>query len=91
MPPDVQHFVADSTDLNASQTTRFDWQLSQGAALPDTSRCDGRWRNGRTQRLDLPMDFREGVGMCTFPVVLVDRVTGWAIGSQIEETSVAAN
>jgi hypothetical protein len=86
----VEPAAVDLNDLAAGRTNRFDWQLSQGAALPEASRRDDRWRNGRVQRLDLPMDFREGAGMCTFPVVLVDRVTGWAIGSQIEHTPAVA-
>jgi hypothetical protein len=84
----VESAAADSTDFTASQSPRFDWQLSQGAALPDASRRDDRWRKGRMLRLDLPVDFRESAGTCAFPVVLVDRVTGWAIGSQIEQTPV---
>lgn len=79
----VEPKADDLTGFNASQPARFIWRLAQGGALPDTSRRDDRWLNGRTQRLDLPLDLRDGAKAQILPVVLVDRVTGWAIGSQI--------
>jgi hypothetical protein len=78
--------AVDLADFTAGQPARFGWQLSQGARLPDASRIDDQWRGGRTQRLDLPVDLSENAGRNKFDVVLVDRISGWAIGSQIDET-----
>jgi hypothetical protein len=82
--------AADLVDPTGSQAVaRFDWQLLQGAILPELSRRNDHWRNGRTQRLDLPVDFRDVAVMSICPVVLVDRISGWAIGSNIEQTPVS--
>jgi hypothetical protein len=79
----VEPAAGDLKGLTASPPARFIWRLAQGGALPDTSGRDDHWLNGRTQRLDLPLDLREGAKAQIRAVVFVDRVTGWALGSQI--------
>ena len=64
--------------------SRFDWQLRKGLAEPGLIRRDDHWLNGRTQRFDLPLDLREGAGDRSASLVFIDRVTGWAMGSEIE-------
>lgn len=82
----VEPAAADSADpAQGPAVSRFDWQPLPGAVLPELSRRNDHWRNGRTQRLDLPVDFRNVAGTCACPVVLVDRITGWAIGCSIEQ------
>jgi hypothetical protein len=56
----------------------FDWKLFSGAPIPSSWVRDDRWRNGRGQRIDLPLDAttrRTG----NYQVTLTDPVTGWAI------------
>jgi hypothetical protein len=81
----VEPAAADSVDITAGAPSRFAWQLSRGAILPDATRRDDRWRDGRMQRLDLPINLNDSAGTSTFAVAFVDRVTGWAIGGQIDE------
>lgn len=86
----VEPAAADSVDPTGSQAiARFDWQLLPGAILPELSRRNDHWRNGRAQRLDLPVDFRDVAGSYIGPVLLVDRISGWAIGSNIEQAPVS--
>ena len=69
--------------------SRFDWQLRQGAALPEACRRNDRWRDGRARRLEIPVDLRVEAGSQRYPVILVDQVTGWAIGRDIEQDPVS--
>ena len=83
----VEPAAADSVAPTGSQAVaRFDWQLLPGAIFPGLSRRSDHWRNGRTQRLDLPVDFRVAARM---GICLVDRISGWAIGSNIEQAPVS--
>jgi hypothetical protein len=81
----VEAVAGDVAGAAGGRAARFDWQLEHGGELPDGSRRNDRLRDGRTQRLDLPVDFRESTGLRDYAIVLTDRDTGWAIGSQIEE------
>lgn len=71
--------------------SRFGWQILGGlASAPDSIRRDERWLDGRARRLELPLDLRESAGKISGALVFVDRITGWAIGNEIEQTQEAS-
>ena len=83
----VEPAAADAASLPPERAAaRFHWQLGKGAAMPDSIRRDEHWRSGRARRCDLPLDLREGAGRRSEALAFVDRVTGWAIGGEIEQT-----
>jgi hypothetical protein len=65
----------------AAAASRFNWQLLTGGEIPASWRRDDRWRDGRGQRLDLPLE--DGGMSVSHPLALVDRVTGWAMTCEI--------
>jgi hypothetical protein len=61
---------------------QFDWQLLSGSPMPVSWRQDNHWRNGRGYRIDLFL--ATGTAPRTsFPLALVDPVTGWAIVGEV--------
>jgi hypothetical protein len=76
---------ADLAGTNEGGPVRFEWRLLRGEAFSDGIRRDDHWRNGRTQRIDLPLDFRDGAVQRNFSMALVDKVSGWAIGTNVDE------
>jgi hypothetical protein len=81
---------ADLAGTREGGSVRFEWRLLRSETLPDGIRRDDRWRNGRTQRIDLPLNFRDGAAQCSFSVALVDKVSGWAIETQVDEIAASA-
>jgi hypothetical protein len=47
---------------------------------------DEHWSGGGAQRADLPLDLRDDAGERSDSLVFVDRITGWAIGSEIRQS-----
>ena len=77
---------ADDAGLTATEwTTRLDWKVLSGAPARPTWRRDDRWLGDRGHRLDLILEER-GIGPTTHALALVDRVTGWAIVTNVEQT-----
>ena len=61
---------------------QFDWRLLSGSPMPVSWRQDNHWRNGRGYRIDLFL--ATGTAPRTsFPLALVDPVTGWAIVGEV--------
>lgn len=86
----VERASADEAGLPRTQgATRFDWRLLHGAHLPTSCVRDDNWPGGRGQRLDLPVGVREG-GTATCSLALVDRITGWAIVSEVSQEADSA-
>jgi hypothetical protein len=86
----VERASADEAGLSRTQgASRFDWRLLHGAHLPTSCVRDDNWLGGRGQRLDLPVGVREG-GTATCSLALVDRITGWAIVSEVSQEADSA-
>lgn len=82
----VEMSAGDSAEIAKGASERFEWKTSDGAILPDSSKAEAPSRKAQMLRVDLPVDLRNGAAdKGAIPVLLVDRKTGWAIGSQIEE------
>jgi hypothetical protein len=87
----VEPAAADSAELAKGRSERFEWQTSGGAVLPGSIKVEAPSGKAQMLRVDLPVDLRKGAaGRGAIPVLLVDRATGWAIGSQIEEAPASA-
>ena len=61
---------------------RFMWRLLSGEAIPATWRVEEDWREGRGQRVSMPL----GLGAASrsnYSVALVDSLSGWALTGEI--------
>jgi hypothetical protein len=68
----------------AEWTTRLEWRVLSGAPSAPTWLRDDQWLNRRGHRLDLQPGDRSA-GPATRALALVDRITGWAIVTEIEQ------
>jgi len=83
----VEPSPADSAGLPPERAAaRFSWQLRRGPAMSEPVSRDEHWSGGGAQRADLPLDLRDDAGERSDSLVFVDRITGWAIGSEIRQS-----
>lgn len=80
----IERPAADDARLTTTDwNTRLEWRVLSGAPAAPTWHRDDHWLNGHGHRLDLIPGVRAS-GPMTHALALLDRVTGWALVSEIE-------
>lgn len=80
----IERPMADDSHSTATEWAgRLEWRVLSGAPAAPTWRRDDHWLKDRGHRLNFALSLGAG-GPVNHTLALVDRVTGWAIVSDIE-------
>ena len=72
---------AEADNLRVGSVSRYAWQVVRGPLASSAWAYDNRWLEGAGCRLDLVLN---GANPATTQIVLVDQVSGWQLGTELE-------